>query len=228
MQRIDAAQFNFFEIVDTEQHIPWNSWRQLKAEPAMQLVEDLVRIDRWVVSPDCRDYSLIRDSRFADVHYVESCFTTADGEDFVSELALLMKNLNDGNRFDISQNLTALLGLSDMQVDPRLAINARALPFRPHLGVFVIVESGARSHNSLMGLPGVVGFADFAPRGLAQARDWEQVGDEHVTIYWLDDDPIDVALPLVKAIREQGQAAENVVYATAAETIYPWEWDWFE
>ena len=223
MKRIEHAQFTFVEVADLDHHPPYNSWHQLTYEPELALIKPVVRTDRWVVSPDCRDYSTVRDGRFADVQYVEAVLIDRDLDDFEIALDSLESRMDKvaHPRFDAVTFTSATYSLTDIEVAPRVKVSPHAMPHRPHLGVFIVVERSVRKHSSLMEMPGVTGVAHFAPM-----PDADEAG--FVSVYWLDEDPIDLALPMIKELRAQGEATNDVLYATAAETIFPWEWDWFE
>ena len=223
MKRIEYAHLTFVEVSDLDHHNAYNAWHQLTFEPELSTVQPVVRADRWVVSPDCRDYSTVRDARYADVHYIEAILVDNDRDGFERALDSLDSRMSrvPHPRFDAITYTEALYRLTDIEVAPRIKVSEHAMPHRPHLGVFVVVERESRTHGSLLEMPGVVGVAHFAP-----LRDAEENG--YVSIYWLDEDPIDLALPMIKEIRGQGEKSQKVTYATAAETIFPWEWDWFE
>ena len=223
MKTIEFAHFTFVEVSDLDHHNSYNAWHQLTFEPELSTIRSMVRVDRWVVSPDCRDYTTVRDARYSDVHYVEAILVDSDLEGFEMALDSLDSRMArvPHPRFDAITFTEAAYRLTDIEVVPRVKVSAQAMPHRPHLGVFIVVETEARRHGSLIEMPGVTGVAHFAP-----LRDVDENG--LISVYWLDEDPIDLALPMIKELRGQGEQASNVVYATAAETIFPWEWDWFE
>jgi len=178
----------------------------------------------WVVSPDCRDYSLIRDAKFADVHYIWGVLIDDDADSFESDLDRIDANSLEQiqSKFAVTERLRMLGCHCESSASTRTRISDKAISHRPHLGIFVVVEAGAPTHQSLIGLPGVAGSSQFGPNEVGSEQ------PEYITVYWLDDDPVDLVLALINALRDQGEDAQNVIYATAAETIYPWEWDWFE
>ncbi len=224
MRRIEFGAWVFFELSDSDSHIPFNSWHQLEYLPTVKTIESVSSSAMWVVSPDCRDYSLIRDSKFADVQYIWGVLVDDDADSFESDLDRIDTNSLDQIQLKLSvtERLRMIGRHCESSALTRTRISDKAISYRPHLGIFVVVEVGAPTHEPLIGLPGVAGSSQFGPNEVGTEQ------PEYVTVYWLDDDPVDIALALIKALRDQGEATQNVVYATTAETIYPWEWDWFE
>lgn len=224
MRRIEFGAWAFFELSDPESHIPFNSWHQLEYLPTVKTIESVSSSAMWVVSPDCRDYSLIRDAKFADVHYIWGALIDDDVDSFESNLDRIDTNSLDQIKLkhSVTERLRVIGRHRESSAATQTRISDKAISYRPHLGVFVVVETSAPTHAPLIGLPGVAGSSQFGPNEVGTDQ------PEYVTVYWLDDDPVDIALALIKALRDQGEAIQNVIYATAAETIYPWEWDWFE
>lgn len=224
MRRIEFGAWAFFELSDPESHIPFNSWHQLEYLPTVKTIESVSSSAMWVVSPDCRDYSLIRDAKFADVHYIWGALIDDDVDSFESNLDRIDTNSLDQIKLkhSVTERLRVIGRHRESSAATQTRISDKAISYRPHLGVFVVVETSAPTHAPLIGLPGVAGSSQFGPNEVGTDQ------PEYVTVYWLDDDPVDIALALIKALRDQGEAIHNTIYATAAETIYPWEWDWFE
>ncbi len=126
---------------------------------------------------------------------------------------------------------------------PRVLISAEAVPYRPHRGVYVIVDEPrdrtgldrylqwchGEHHPALLASPGVVGVWTFASTP-AWAREFD-TGDRRVTVCWLDDDPL-VAATAIDALeaarREQFDDVMHATFAGPLETITPGAWDWFE
>ncbi|NBO55472.1 MAG: hypothetical protein EBU84_12970 [Actinobacteria bacterium] len=211
MRRIQFGSWVFFELSDPDSHIPFNSWHQLEYLPTVKTIESVSSSAMWVVSPDY-------------VQYIWGVLIDDDADSFESDLERIdAKSLDQIQlKLSVTERLRMIGRHCESSASTRTQISDKAISYRPHLGIFVVAEAGAPIHEPLIGLPGVSGSSQFGPNEVGSEQ------PEFVTVYWLDDDPVDIALALIKALRDQGEAARNVVYATTAETIYPWEWDWFE
>jgi hypothetical protein len=122
-------------------------------------------------------------------------------------------------------------------------ISAEAVPYRPHRGVYVTVdavvdpEGAAEAHRrfhaeyvpAVLEIDGVVGAWTFGTSARYRAHPWDP-GNRRVTVYWLDDEPLDVAAAIapLEQIRSGEQTAVTTEFAGPLETIYPYEWDWFD
>jgi len=107
---------------------------------------------------------------------------------------------------------------------PRAVAGADVIPWRPALGVYLMIEQGEASPKDLIQVPGVAGIWWFrgteAPAGLDQDSRGLQV-----TYCYLDADPVETAALLGERMRERW-AAGTVAGLLAApfHTIVPYDW----
>jgi hypothetical protein len=122
-------------------------------------------------------------------------------------------------------HLTGPFRLIDTTAAPRVLVSPAAVPFRPHRGVYVIVDAvtGSSGTDALVADPGVAGVWTFATDPAVTSRRWS-AGERRVTVAWLDDEPVEVAARLAPAVSGQ----PDVEFAGPFETITPWSWDWFD
>jgi len=107
-------------------------------------------------------------------------------------------------------------------------IRAESVPFRPHRGIYVVVEEGSGSdadahEAALMDVDGVAGLWAFGSGDASDSHPW-QPGDDRITVAWLDAEPNEVAAALAPIERSR----TGVTFAGPFETITPWEWSWFD
>ena len=79
----------------------------------------------------------------------------------------------------------------------RVLIRAESVPFRPHRGIYVVVEGAGASDTAaheaaLMATEGVAGLWTFGSGEASDAHPWKP-GDQRITVAWLDADPNAVA-----------------------------------
>ena len=124
-------------------------------------------------------------------------------------------------------------------------MSAEAVPYRPHRGVRVIVESlwvmPARlaAHDdwwrdehvaALCALEGVAGVWRFETSTRFDDHQWRP-GPRRIAMVWIDGD-LDATsreLAALGRIRAEHAAGATVTDMDATlETITPWQWDWFD
>jgi hypothetical protein len=137
-------------------------------------------------------------------------------DETLREFRQLGRDLYDAGRFHLHRHahLSGPFPLAATAVAPRVLISAEAVPYRPHRGVYAVVQeaSGTAPDLDLM----------CATDGVAGA--WAFAGDaQRITIAWLDGEPLHVAAALADV-----SAGDGVELAGPFETINPWQWEWFE
>ena len=107
---------------------------------------------------------------------------------------------------------------------PRVVAGADVIPWRPAVGVYLVIEQGHAAPDRLIDLPGVAGVWWYrgvdAPAGVdASSRGLQ------VTYCFLDADPVASAGPLGERLRERwaGGAVQGLL-AAPFFTIVPFDW----
>jgi hypothetical protein len=119
------------------------------------------------------------------------------------------------------------------------------VPYRPNLGVYVIVEEPQpeadpdaadawvrRLHehwaDATCAVPGVAGVWQFASSPRLQGAGWS-AGERRITVCYLDDDPLVVAEALRPLLDDRWRDAPvRPVHAGPYETVVPYQWGWFD
>jgi hypothetical protein len=123
-----------------------------------------------------------------------------------------------------------------MAAVPRVLVSAEAVPYRPNLGVYVIVREQAagatdedsRLADALLAADGVAGAWTFATQARFDRHGWKP-GNRTVTVCYLDADPLSVAPGIAPTVRAAADDQDRpVLLAGPFETITPWRWDWFD
>jgi len=231
--KVVAGFFSFTEITDPGSHRSYNEWHQLDHLPEQYPIAGVVSGQRWVLTPGCRTARLASGRQLDPIHYM-TLYLMADPldatlEDFVA----IAETLRRAGRFHSARRarLSGPFDRLDSSAAGRVLVSADAVPHRPHLGVYVIVESEDASTPALDRLNGVAGVAgSWAFRAGPHAHDTRfSTGDHRITVCWLDDEPLAVAdrlAPVLAADWERRQS--RPVLAAPFETITPWAWDWFD
>ena len=238
--------FSFTEITDPGEHHAYNEWHQLDHLPEQFPLAGVVYGQRWVSTPGCRAARAVSDASLDPIHYL-TCYLMADPiaetlEDFF-DLGAELHRLDRFHRHRRA-HLTGPFEVGDTAAAARVLVSPAAVPFRAHRGLYVVVEEPrdpgalagyrrwiAEEHTpAVLTVPGVAGVWEFSTRdGLVSPR-WS-AGTRRITVCWLDENPIDVAVrlaPLEAIRRERFDSVSRVTFAGPFETITPWEWDWFD
>jgi hypothetical protein len=236
MNKVKVGFFSFTEITDPAEHRSYNEWHQLDHMPEQYPLPGLAFGQRWVSTPACRVARAVDGDLLAPVHYVTLYLMTEPVEATLDEFAALGARLRELGRFH--QHRRALLSgpfeLASVGVSPRVLISAEAVPYRPNLGAYVVVEDlpagfdGASIPDgaALLALPGVAGVWSFVSN--PERRQAWRPGHRRVTVCFLDSHPLAVAPAIGEVVKGGGPASGTVIHAGPLETIVPWHWDWFD
>ena len=202
--------FSFTEVTDPSAHEAYNAWHQLDHLPEQFTIEGINFGQRWVRSPRCRMAEAATGSLLDDFHYMTLYFLR--DETVVPEFFALAEELHAKDRFFRARRalLSGPFPVVGRWAAPRVAVSPEAVPFRPAVGVHVVVG------------PAVDGGRLVEHHGVAGA--WQFTDDEHdrtITVAFVDGD-------LWQASASLGAAGgESPEWAGPLERVDAFRWDWF-
>jgi hypothetical protein len=225
--RASYGFFSFTEVTDPTAHAAYNEWHQLDHLPEQYPLTGVVHGQRWVSTPACRAARAVSGPRLDPIHYV-TCYLMAEPiERTLDDFFALGAELHRLDRFFKPRraHLTGPFRVGETAAAARVLISAAAVPYRPHRGVYAIVDEpdGPAPADALLALTGVAGVWTFASNPALVSQRWT-AGVRRVTLAWLDDDPLAVAPHVAPLVSER----TGVEFAGPFETITPWQWDWFD
>jgi hypothetical protein len=206
--------FSFTEVTDPGGHAAYNEWHQFDHLPEQFSLEGIVFGQRWVASPRCQGARAAVGPLLRPVHYM-TLYLLRDA-DVLPEFFALADRLRAANRFfaDRISHLSGAFTVTGRWAAPRISVSAAAVPYRPSAGIYVIVG------------PPVDGTALVAHAGVAGAWQFtDQAGERHITVAFLDGDPLAAAAPLGSWCLGLGHTLE---WAGPLEGIDANRWDWFD
>ncbi len=243
MNKVEVGFFSFTEITDPSEHRAYNEWHQLDHMPEQLPLRGVAYGSRWVATPACAAARLVADDDLASTHYVTLYLMTQPVETTLDEFLALGQRLRSLGRFHQQRrsHLSGPLQALEAAAAPSALISGEAVPYRPHRGVFVIVEApeGAPddAHDqwlhrdwtpSVLDVDGVAGLWTFATSPRLNRLTWDP-GNRRITVVYLDDEPLRVTDALTPLVEERWRdGAVRPQYAGPLETIVPWQWDWFD
>jgi hypothetical protein len=202
--------FSFTEVTDPSAHEAYNAWHQLDHLPEQFTIEGINFGQRWVRSPRCRAAEAATGSLLNRFHYM-TLYLLRD-ESLVPEFFELAKELAAMDRFFRARRalLSGPFPVVGRWAAPRVAVSPEAIPFRPAVGVHVVVG------------PAVDGGRLVDHQGVAGA--WQFSDAEHgrtITVAFVDGD-------LWQASTSLGTAGgESPEWAGPLERVDAFRWDWF-
>ncbi len=218
-------------------------WHQMDHMPEQYQLPGLVLGQRWASTPACRSARAHQVGAWAGVEHVVCYLMGTPVDQTIDDFLALGRHLAELGRFprSLPSHYRGALRLLEAQAAPRALIAAEVVPFRPHRGIYLIVEEpdgGAggdarlqRMHTEvlpeLVAVPGVAGAWTYGTTP-AIRRPMFSDGDLRMTVCYLDDDPPVVAGRLAPVVeRCWAGAPARVVLAAPFESVVRWEWDRF-
>jgi hypothetical protein len=244
MNKVEVGFFSFTEVTDPKEHHAYNEWHQLDHMPEQYPMPGLAFGQRWVSTPACRQARAVDEDPLSPVHYMTLYLMTAPVSETLTRFMDLGQRLRSLGRFHKHRrsHLSGPFQLLEAHVAGRVLVSAEAIPYRPNLGVYVVVEDTSATHPSdadlrflhevhlpcLVEHPGVAGAWSFATGPRYGELPWTP-GDHRITVVYLDRPPVDVAAELGSLLDERwSQTTLRPVLAGPFETITPFEWGWFD
>lgn len=166
-------------------------WHSLDHRPEQYRLAGLRHAQRLVSTPACRAARPADDDRFAAVDHVMSYFFADRAA--LGPFAALGAALRHGGRMPLrlpSVEL-AVFDLVGKAAAPRVVVGADVVPWRPALGVHLLIEEGERSPAGLVEVPGVAGVWWFRGREGPAPFATDHRGLQ-LSYLLLDDDPVAV------------------------------------
>ncbi len=255
MAKVRLGFFSFTEVTDPAEHRSYNEWHQLDHMPEQYPIPGVVFGQRWVSTPACRRIRAYDDPTLAPVHYVTLYLMGEPVDATLEEFRALGEHLRAEGRFHQHRKsrLSGPFAVTGLWAAPRVLVSAESIPFRPNLGVYVVVRTGypdvasaepapesagmpyggaaerdSALAGSLLEVDGVAGVWTFATDGRFGRHGWRP-GDKTITVCYLDTSPLSVAPRLSHVVRATvDESSRTVLFAAPLETITPWSWDWFD
>jgi hypothetical protein len=200
-------------------------WHSLDHRPEQYRLPQLRHSIRLVSTPACRAVRAASIGSYDDVDHIMTYMFTDPVS--IPNFFVLGDALNVGGRMAIR---LPSIGYLTADLDGKLAAaravaGADVIPWRPALGVYVIIEQGHASPAPLIDLPGVAGIWWYQGAVAPAPFDADSRGLQ-VSYCFLDSDPVAAAAKLGEAM--QARWASGVVKGLLAAPFFavvPFEWN---
>ena len=178
MNRVKVGFFSLTRRSETGDDRPYLRWHQLDHMPEQYQLPGLILGQRWASTPACRAARAVEAGPWSQVEHVVCYLMGNPVDETIDEFLTLGRHLAELGRFSASlpSQFRGGLRLLETKAAPRALISSAVVPFRPHQGIYLIVEAIAdragqdaflqRMHvdvlPQLVGVPGVAGAWTFA------------------------------------------------------------------
>ncbi len=243
MNRVKVGFFSISHHSETGDDRSYLRWHQLDHMPEQYLLPGLVLGQRWASTPACRAVRVAEVGEWSKVEHVVCYLMGNPVDETIDEFLNLGRHLAELGRFDVGlpSQYRGALRLLEARAAPRALIADEVVPFRPHRGIYLIVEEIAdpsgqdaflqRLHTEilpeLVAVPGVAGAWTFSTTPVIRRAMFTD-GSFRMTLCYLDDDPAAVGERLAPLVEGIWAAAPSVPRLAAPfESLVSWDWERF-
>jgi hypothetical protein len=222
---------------------PYLEWHQMDHMPEQYQLPGLVLGQRWASTPACRSARAVEVEGWSSVEHVVCYLMGNPVHETIDEFLTLGRHLAELGRFPhtLPSQYRGALRLLEARAAPRVLVSSEVVPFRPHRGIYLIVEEPTdrpaqdayvqRMHVELLpdlvSVAGVAGVWTFATSPSIR-RPMFSEGDFRMTVCYLDDDPAAVGRRLGPVLDPWWAAAPTrPLLAAPYESMIGWDWDRF-
>lgn len=200
------------------------AWHALDHRPEQYRLDGIRNTLRLVSTPACRAARAANAAPFDRIdHIMTYQFASTAAMPAFTELgAALDRGGRMAHRLPSVGYLTA--DLAGKAAAPRAAAGADVIPWRPALGVYVMIEQGAASPAALIDLPGVAGVWWWQGAAVAAGIGGDSAGKQ-ISYCFLDEDPAACAAALGEKMRERwASGAVTGLLAAPFYCVVPYDW----
>jgi hypothetical protein len=203
-------------------------WHALDHLPEQYRIPGIRSGQRWASTPACRAARVAGDARFEATDHVVLYLFADPVVPSLDTFFDLGAALGAAGRMPLRLPPVELGGyqLVGRSASPRIVAGADVLPWRPARGAYLLIERGGADNDlaDLVDVPGVAGTWRF--RG---GRPYPRLADTtglHLTVCYLDDDPVEVGGRIAKQLADRWASGRVVPMLGAPfEVVVPWAWD---
>ncbi len=246
MNRVKVGFFSLSGHAASGDDRTYLEWHQLDHMPEQYQLSGMILAQRWASTSACDAARAVAVGDWASVGNVVCYLMGNPLDETIDEFFTLGRHLAELGRYSLALPSIYLAGLRFLegQAAPRALISDEVVPFRPHRGVYLIVEEPAeaadraaldgyrqRAHAEILPtLVSVEGVAGAWAYGTTPSirRPAFSPGEYRITVCYLDDEPSVVAERLGPVLERVWAAAPmRPVLAAPFESMMRWNWDRF-
>ena len=199
-------------------------WHSLDHRPEQHRLPELRQSLRVTSTPACRKARAASVAPFDDVDHVQTYLFSSDAG--MPGFYVLGQELHVAGRMPLRLPLVGFVtgDLAGKVAAPRAVAGADVIPWRPSLGIYLLIERGRSSPAALADVPGVAGLWWYHLNSVSR-DEFGEADNLQVTYCYLDADPVTVAAQLADMVKARWASGEvQGLLAAPYYTIVPFEW----
>jgi hypothetical protein len=218
-------------------------WHQLDHMPEQYQLPGLLLGQRWASTPACAQARAAAVGDWAETAHVVCYLMGNPVDETLDEFFTLGRVLAEKGRMapPLPRQYLAGLRLLEALAAPRTLVSSDVVPYRPHRGIYLIVEepTGVATQDdylqqlhtdvlpTLVSVDGVAGALAFGTTPAIRRPSFTP-GRYRITTCYLDDDPATVGQRLAPVLaRIWEDAPARPLLAAPFESMMTWDWDRF-
>jgi len=198
-------------------------WHTLDHRPEQQRLASLRTSLRVVSTPQCRAARAASSADFDAIdHVMIYFFNSIQGLDDFHALSIALRDAGR-SPFILKPVQRGVYGVDSRMAAARARIGADVLPWLPVRGVYILLELGHASTDTLAETAGVSGVwtAHSVPTAFSNAEPGQQL-----TVCFLDKDPVTTGLNLRTTLDRRWSSSDvQPLLAAPFHTVVPFEWE---
>lgn len=243
MNRVKVGFFSLTHHSPTGDDRPYLTWHALDHMPEQYQLPGLLLGQRWASTPACRAARAAEIDSWSSVEHVVCYLMGTPVDPTIDEFLALGRRLADLGRYPhaLPSEYRGGLRLLDAVAAPRVLVSAEVVPFRPHRGVYLLVDRPdeatpqdaflGRLHTevlpNLVSVPGVAGAWGYTTSPGLRRRMFTD-GHHRIIVCYLDDDPASVGERLSPVVEQVwASAPSQILLAAPFESLVRWDIDRF-
>lgn len=240
MNRVKAGIFSLTGPARPDDDGSYLRWHLLDHMPEQFQLAGIVQAQRWIADGAYRDARIAANGALADVGNVVNYLAGNPVQQTLDDFMELGRRLAEVGRFpEVRPSLQLrILALLKWYAAPQALVSAEILPWRPHRGVLLIVETPAidvetagwlqwlhaEHYPALLEAPGVAGAWMYGSTTTWDLPAACQGDAQYVTVVYLDDDPVATTHSLRRLIEERWESGVvQPQFAGPLRTMTQWE-----
>lgn len=222
------AEFVFLSLSERDvagRDAAYLAWHALDHRPEQYRIGGIRNTVRLVSTPACRAARAANAPPFDRVDHIMTYQFASSAA--MPEFTVLGAELDKAGRMAHRLPSVGFLtgARNGMIAAPRAVAGADVIPWRPAIGVYVMIELGQTSPEALIDVPGVAGVWWWRGQADKSGMGADSAGKQ-ITYCFLDEDPAACAAALGEAM--QARWASGAISGLLAAPFYclvPYEWD---
>lgn len=200
------------------------AWHSLDHRPEQYRLEGLRDSLRLVSTPACRAVRAASVDHYDTVDHVMTYLFTSAAP--LPTFSALGGALHEAGRMPLRLPSVEYMAtdLAGKAAAPRAVAGADVIPWRPALGVYLVIERGHAPADDLAALPGVAGVWWYHGAVAPEPFSTDARGMQ-VTYCYLDEDPVESAGAIGDALRQRWASGDTEgLLAAPFHTLVPFDW----